>query len=996
MAIINLLDQNKNFEEIKVLSNRIFKKKEIYTTDINNNYNVENTEGFILDNYPDSYSTSYGLLSLFSYNTNTIKEINGNTQKRGSIFSKLLNSNISTSNISTVFDNNTINYLGKVRPDLITQINNNQDIIEIDSNYFSIKRLSQELNPFSNIITKKNIIKNLYKSNNNMTDSKFNQQFNYSFYNYNCLNFFNILPSEQMSQIVKDEFINNSHKNILIYSNTLLNNIESGISQSNVGLFDNKMSINFWINPKRTSLINKKYNPGCILHIPNIISIYLVPDDINYDFFNRPLSFKILCHLGEKANILPSSNEITNEFKILSNDILKLNTWHNVSIIITGSDVLLYIDSINNLTSWKSDNKSIDLYSLNFNNSKSIFTIGNRLSNQNEIWQLQYENKLKNSFFNDDTYLENNLNIDEINEVNNIKFPNSILNINTKILNNNESNVNIQSQALNAELNNIMIFNNEISFQDLFDYSVGNKNLELSNRSLSFWLPCIYLPELVRRKGYITLGMKDNISYRAFVNPYFSHKIYGHELSIEHFLRDLAFFRLPLIKGMNGKEYNGCLTKNFYNESNISNNVVKNEKKKIINDFYKGHKTPTQILNKIMTTDICKIDGSFIDYQFDNLIYRNNFIFPCDNGKVKIDYNNIQKYNKIKNILLSESSISHYFLNKNFNYINLQNSLYLNDDEYSYDEPINFFNKDYIYNTLIHNSNNLYINKPNKNEYLSKVFIDKLSNYHIQKKVYDNLTDSKLSSQLDINNFWKDIKNSIESQKYLSINQIFKNIDEKYTPSNPELIISTKSINGKSVVYRKFFNSYYSIEGELGETYSTIFDISNLFYSSKIHNKSIEINDFDLNGTGAGLSMKIKDNGMGLLYRADCNGEHAKWAHIGHIFYSDGLCNILYPGIANFGENNFSFSLKGQHSMYTMELNIPVDKGDFNISSNKTFIKDLKPSNSLSDLEEDQFVYISGVNLHDENLNIVAKANFAQPIVKRLNDRYNIKLKMDF
>jgi hypothetical protein len=79
-----------------------------------------------------------------------------------------------------------------------------------------------------------------------------------------------------------------------------------------------------------------------------------------------------------------------------------------------------------------------------------------------------------------------------------------------------------------------------------------------------------------------------------------------------------------------------------------------------------------------------------------------------------------------------------------------------------------------------------------------------------------------------------------------------------------------------------------------------------------------------------------------------------------------------------------------------MELNIPVDKGDFNISSNKTFIKDLKPSNSLSDLEEDQFVYISGVNLHDENLNIVAKANFAQPIVKRLNDRYNIKLKMDF
>jgi len=995
MSIINLLDQNKNFEETKILSNRIFKKKEIYTTDLNNNYNNENIEGFILNNYPDTYSTSYGLLSLFSYNTNVLKEINGNTRQR--------KSDITTKNFyvdqirnTSVFNNQNVsirNYLQKVRPDKIESITNDVEMLEIESNYFSIKRLSQELNPFSNIVTKKNIIKNLYKSNNNMKDSKFNQKFNYSFYNYNCLNFFNILPSEQMSQVVKDEFINNSHKNILLYSNSLLDNQESGITSKNIGLSDHKLSINFWINPKRTSLVNKKYNPGCILHIPNIISVYLVSDNVSYDSLDRPTAFKILCHLGEKSNILPLSNEITTQYKIITDNVLNLNTWYNISIIISRQDVLLYIDSINNMTSWKKNNQTIDLTSLNFENTNSIFTIGNRLSNQSEIWQKANENKLKNSFFNDNTYLENNLNIDEINEINNVRFVDSMLDMNTKILSNNENNIDIQSQALNAELNNIMIFNDDISFQDLFDYASGNKNLDLSNRSLSFWLPCIYLPELVRRKGYITLGMKDNISYRSCVNPYFSHKIYGHELSIEHFVRDLAFFRLPLIKGMNGKEYEDCLTNNFYNSSN---NSIIAEKKKLITDFYRNHKTPTQILNKIMTTDICKVDSCFTDYQFDNLIYRNNFIFPCDNGKSKIDYNNIQKYDKIKNVLLSESSISHYFLNKNFNYINLQNSLYLNKNEYSYDNPTDFFNKDYVYNKLINNTNNLFTNKPNKNEYLSKVFIDKLSSNNIQTKVYNNLSGIKLLTQTNINNFWGPIKNSFNSEKYLSINHIFKNIDGKYTPSNPEIIISNKSINNQSVVYRKFFNSYYSIEGEVGETYSTIFDISNLFYSSKIHPKSIEINDFDLNGTGAALSMKIKDNGMGLLYRADCNGEHAKWAYVGHAFYSDGLCNILYPGIANFGENNFSFSLKGQHSMYTMELNIPVEKGGFNISSNNTYIKDLKPSNNLSDLEEDQFVYISGVNLHDENLNIVAKANFAQPIVKRLNDRYNIRLKMDF
>ncbi len=108
------------------------------------------------------------------------------------------------------------------------------------------------------------------------------------------------------------------------------------------------------------------------------------------------------------------------------------------------------------------------------------------------------------------------------------------------------------------------------------------------------------------------------------------------------------------------------------------------------------------------------------------------------------------------------------------------------------------------------------------------------------------------------------------------------------------------------------------------------------------------------------------------------------------------MLNVLHPGLSNFGENNFSFDLKGEHSLYVMQIDIPVERGDFNVSKNPTYIKGLKPSNNLSDLEETNFVYITGVNLHDENMNIVAKAKFAQPIVKRLNDRYNIRLKMDF
>ena len=167
-------------------------------------------------------------------------------------------------------------------------------------------------------------------------------------------------------------------------------------------------------------------------------------------------------------------------------------------------------------------------------------------------------------------------------------------------------------------------------------------------------------------------------------------------------------------------------------------------------------------------------------------------------------------------------------------------------------------------------------------------------------------------------------------------------------------------------------------------------------YSSQIRPGLLEITDVDLAGSGGALNMKIKDNGHGMMYRADCNGKHATWAHVGHAFYSDGLLNVLHPGLSNFGENNFSFDLKGEHSLYVMQIDIPVERGDFNVSKNPTYIKGLKPSNNLSDLEETNFVYITGVNLHDENMNIVAKAKFAQPIVKRLNDRYNIRLKMDF
>jgi hypothetical protein len=47
-------------------------------------------------------------------------------------------------------------------------------------------------------------------------------------------------------------------------------------------------------------------------------------------------------------------------------------------------------------------------------------------------------------------------------------------------------------------------------------------------------------------------------------------------------------------------------------------------------------------------------------------------------------------------------------------------------------------------------------------------------------------------------------------------------------------------------------------------------------------------------------------------------------------------------------------------------------------------------------LDTDPFVYISGLNFHDENMNVVAKARLAQPIIKREGDKILFKVALDF
>ena len=100
------------------------------------------------------------------------------------------------------------------------------------------------------------------------------------------------------------------------------------------------------------------------------------------------------------------------------------------------------------------------------------------------------------------------------------------------------------------------------------------------------------------------------------------------------------------------------------------------------------------------------------------------------------------------------------------------------------------------------------------------------------------------------------------------------------------------------------------------------------------------------------------------------------------------------PHLYFYGKHQFDVSFTGEHKKYVRQINIPCPKSMFNSSSNPSFIP-LHPTEDAIDSDK-SFVYITGINLHDENLNIVAKASLAQPVAKRNNDHFLFRLKLDY
>jgi hypothetical protein len=172
------------------------------------------------------------------------------------------------------------------------------------------------------------------------------------------------------------------------------------------------------------------------------------------------------------------------------------------------------------------------------------------------------------------------------------------------------------------------------------------------------------------------------------------------------------------------------------------------------------------------------------------------------------------------------------------------------------------------------------------------------------------------------------------------------------------------------------------------------FDTSNLFYGGKIHPTSLEIIDTSMTGSEGQVKITLHDNGAGGIYRADALTPHAKWAGVGTVLYDEGLAVIKSPLIFLFGKDQFEISMRGERPVHVMEIAVPCPSGQINSSSNPTFM-----ALAASDDPDERSVgpvIITGINLHDDNLNVVARAVLAQPIIKRSEDRYLFRIKMDW
>lgn len=168
-----------------------------------------------------------------------------------------------------------------------------------------------------------------------------------------------------------------------------------------------------------------------------------------------------------------------------------------------------------------------------------------------------------------------------------------------------------------------------------------------------------------------------------------------------------------------------------------------------------------------------------------------------------------------------------------------------------------------------------------------------------------------------------------------------------------------------------------------------VINIPQLYYGNRIKHESIKLK-FNFHKNRKQVTI-VDFNGS--LYRLDSTSE-TKCSKVGMVDYTNGILCIFNPLLTSLGIDNFDISFEGSKNMHVMQLDIPCSAGVANVSSNPGY-KKLKASTNANE-NDGETTYISTIYLHDSNLNIVGKVNLAQPVLKREEDSFIFRVKVDF
>lgn len=228
-----------------------------------------------------------------------------------------------------------------------------------------------------------------------------------------------------------------------------------------------------------------------------------------------------------------------------------------------------------------------------------------------------------------------------------------------------------------------------------------------------------------------------------------------------------------------------------------------------------------------------------------------------------------------------------------------------------------------------------------------------------------------------------------------------------YTPEQPGLSPGKAVLQHKSTIDRSIANdtfdpgiqdgaplTIYQRTRDPSSNQVTFFDISNLYYGKRILPGSVVLMDSNLTGSGGKVSITLKDDGRGTLYRSDSITSASTWNSVGTVYYDEGIIVIKSPHLYFFGKEGFEISFRGTQNVHVMTVDVNAPANQLNSSSNPNY--QLVPPSPFPNDPEKEFVYISAINFHDENFNIVMKTQLAQPIMKRPGDRMNFRVKYDF